>query len=134
MPKVLHESLINNVDDSAPVDEITVNAFSTFSKLFPQAGYNPSDMKPGQIPDKDISTDSSKPEYEGFEYAWSGIIGVVSTTSSFGVTCSSVSDWRYTLCENKTTDSVPFIGEIPGKAGQFIGAGFNGHGMSQGSI
>ncbi|KAJ9110658.1 hypothetical protein QFC19_001487 [Naganishia cerealis] len=73
----LHETLINNVDDSAPMDEITVNAFTTFSKLFPQAGYNASGMQPGQIGDKDSSYDSGKPDYKGFEYAWSGIIGMI---------------------------------------------------------
>ncbi|KAJ9101219.1 hypothetical protein QFC21_003438 [Naganishia friedmannii] len=76
MPKALHESLINNVDDSSPVDEITVNAFSTFSKLFPQAGYDPAGMKPGQLRDKDVTADCSQADQKGFEYAWSGIIGV----------------------------------------------------------
>ncbi len=28
-----------------------------------------------------------------------------------------------------SADSLPHIGEIPGKPGQFIAAGFNGHGM-----
>lgn len=81
MPKPLHESLINNVDDSSPVDEITVNAFTTFAKLFPQAGYDPSHMTPGQTGDENTSTDSSEAQSTGFEYAWSGIIGVVSKTS-----------------------------------------------------
>ncbi|KAL7415152.1 FAD dependent oxidoreductase-domain-containing protein [Mrakia frigida] len=43
---------------------------------------------------------------KGFEYGWGGIIGM-------------------------TPDSVPFVGAIPGKKGQFIGAGFNGHGMAR---
>lgn len=28
-----------------------------------------------------------------------------------------------------TSDSMPYIGEVPGKKGQYIAAGFNGHGM-----
>ncbi|KAL3472047.1 FAD dependent oxidoreductase [Aspergillus californicus] len=30
-----------------------------------------------------------------------------------------------------TTDSLPHVGQVPGKAGQFVIAGFNGHGMPQ---
>ncbi|WRT63779.1 uncharacterized protein IL334_000704 [Kwoniella shivajii] len=43
---------------------------------------------------------------KGYEYSWTGIIAM-------------------------TPDSVPFIGSIPGKPGQFISAGFNGHGMAR---
>ncbi|KAF2108120.1 FAD dependent oxidoreductase [Lophiotrema nucula] len=43
---------------------------------------------------------------EGFEYSWSGIIGL-------------------------SADGVPFIGEIPGKPGQWICAGHHGHGMAR---
>lgn len=78
MPKSLQQSLINNVDDSRPMDEVTVNAYSTFSKLFPSAGYDPSGLKVGEIGDKDVPRNGDKPEYKGFEYAWSGIIGMVS--------------------------------------------------------
>lgn len=28
-----------------------------------------------------------------------------------------------------SADSLPHVGEVPGKPGQFIAAGFNGHGM-----
>jgi len=31
----------------------------------------------------------------------------------------------------QTPDSAPFVGPIPGKAGQYIIAGFNGHGMAR---
>jgi glycine/D-amino acid oxidase-like deaminating enzyme len=37
------------------------------------------------------------------EYAWTGIIGM-------------------------TPDAVPFVGPIPGKEGQYVAAGYNGHG------
>lgn len=77
MPKALQQSLINNVDDSKPMDEVTVNAFSTFSKLFPNAGYDASDLKVGDIPDKDAEPDRGVVDSKGFEYAWSGIIGIV---------------------------------------------------------
>lgn len=78
MPKALQQSLINNVDDSKPMDDVTVNAFSTFSKLFPDAGYNPSGLRVGSIPDKDVEGHASDTDTQGFEYAWSGIIGMVS--------------------------------------------------------
>jgi glycine/D-amino acid oxidase-like deaminating enzyme len=41
---------------------------------------------------------------EGLSHAWSGIIGM-------------------------TADSVPFVGEVPSLPGQFVCAGFNGHGI-----
>lgn len=75
MPKALQESLINNVDDSAPMDAVTVNAFSTFSKLFPSAGYDPSNIEDTV---KNSKQNSEKEDTTGLEYAWSGIIGVVS--------------------------------------------------------
>ncbi|KAF1834961.1 DAO-domain-containing protein [Decorospora gaudefroyi] len=43
---------------------------------------------------------------EGFEDSWSGIIGL-------------------------SADGVPFVGEIPGKPGQWICAGHHGHGMAR---
>ncbi|WWC58190.1 uncharacterized protein I303_100726 [Kwoniella dejecticola CBS 10117] len=43
---------------------------------------------------------------KGYEYSWTGIIGM-------------------------TPDSVPFVGSVPGKPGQYIGAGYNGHGMAR---
>ncbi|KAF2185472.1 DAO-domain-containing protein [Zopfia rhizophila CBS 207.26] len=43
---------------------------------------------------------------EGFDYSWSGIIG-------------------------RSVDGVPFVGEIPGKPGQWICAGHHGHGMAR---
>ncbi|OCF32027.1 hypothetical protein I316_06413 [Kwoniella heveanensis BCC8398] len=42
----------------------------------------------------------------GFDYTWSGILGF-------------------------TPDQVPFIGPVPGKEGQYMMAGFNGHGMAR---
>lgn len=42
---------------------------------------------------------------EGFAHAWNGIVGL-------------------------TSDEVPFLGPIEGKPGQFVCAGFNGHGES----
>ncbi|WVQ62711.1 uncharacterized protein L199_000859 [Kwoniella botswanensis] len=43
---------------------------------------------------------------KGYEYSWTGIIGM-------------------------TPDSVPFIGSVPGRPGQYVGAGYNGHGMAR---
>ncbi|KAH6991376.1 FAD dependent oxidoreductase [Ilyonectria sp. MPI-CAGE-AT-0026] len=43
---------------------------------------------------------------EGYIHAWNGIVGL-------------------------TTDEVPFLGPVDGKPGQFVCAGFNGHGMAR---
>ncbi|KAF2018078.1 DAO-domain-containing protein [Aaosphaeria arxii CBS 175.79] len=43
---------------------------------------------------------------EGFDYSWSGIIGL-------------------------SADGVPFVGELPGKPGQWVCAGHHGHGMAR---
>ncbi|KAK0444954.1 FAD dependent oxidoreductase-domain-containing protein [Desarmillaria tabescens] len=43
---------------------------------------------------------------EGLEYGWTGILGM-------------------------TKDSVPFVGAVPGCPGQYVLAGFNGHGMAR---
>ncbi|KAK4688190.1 hypothetical protein P7C73_g1922, partial [Tremellales sp. Uapishka_1] len=43
---------------------------------------------------------------KGFDHAWAGIIAM-------------------------TPDAVPFVGPIPGKEGQFVAAGYNGHGMAR---
>lgn len=43
---------------------------------------------------------------EGLQHSWTGIIGM-------------------------TTDSVPFVGKLEGLPGQFVCAGFNGHGMAR---
>ncbi|KAL0061558.1 hypothetical protein AAF712_011584 [Marasmius tenuissimus] len=43
---------------------------------------------------------------EGHQYGWTGVIGI-------------------------TRDSVPFVGRVPGKEGQWVIAGFNGHGMAR---
>jgi hypothetical protein len=121
MPKALQASLANNVDDSAPIDAVTVNAFSTISKLFPKAGYDASKL---QKMAKDSEQSNSQADSTGLEYAWSGIIGVVSSLGRTGRDLCLIGAYQ------QTTDSVPFIGEIPGKSGQYIGAGFNGHGKS----
>ncbi|KAL1737711.1 hypothetical protein HDZ31DRAFT_78943, partial [Schizophyllum fasciatum] len=43
---------------------------------------------------------------EGYDYSWSGIIG-------------------------DTADGVPYVGPVPGKKGQWMCAGHNGHGMAR---
>jgi hypothetical protein len=35
-----------------------------------------------------------------------------------------------TVAHIKTPDFVPFVGPIPGKKGQYVAAGYNGHGKS----
>ncbi|OCF36345.1 hypothetical protein I316_02220 [Kwoniella heveanensis BCC8398] len=88
------ESSKNTVDDSAPFLEATQNGAKELTKLFPEGGWSadPEGIKNGTA--------------EGFEYSWSGIIGM-------------------------SPDSIPFIGAVPNKPGQYIGAGFNGHGMAR---
>ncbi|KAG9190563.1 hypothetical protein G6011_08651 [Alternaria panax] len=51
-------------------------------------------------------TDAPAGPGEGFEYSWSGIIGL-------------------------SADGVLFVGELPGKPGQYICAGHHGHGMAR---
>ncbi|KAF2801226.1 DAO-domain-containing protein [Melanomma pulvis-pyrius CBS 109.77] len=51
-------------------------------------------------------TDAELGPGEGFDYSWSGIIGL-------------------------SADGVPFVGELPGKPGQWICAGHHGHGMAR---
>lgn len=54
--------------------------------------------------EKEVLGDDEEVEYapgEGFQYSWSGIIGL-------------------------SKDGVPFVGEIPGKRGQWICAGHHG--------
>ncbi|TYJ58943.1 hypothetical protein B9479_000377 [Cryptococcus floricola] len=56
---------------------------------------------------KDGGAEGSAKEGEGgLDYAWSGILGV-------------------------TPDHVPFVGSVPDREGQYIIAGFNGHGMAR---
>ncbi|KAJ7485622.1 FAD dependent oxidoreductase-domain-containing protein [Mycena latifolia] len=51
---------------------------------------------------------------EGHEFGWTGILGLASSTFIF-----------------ETKDAVPFIGPVPSLPGQFVIAGFNGHGMAR---
>jgi hypothetical protein len=57
-------TLINSVDDSKPADEITENAMGQFAKLFAAGGWDPSL--------------EAKGKKTGHDYAWTGIIGMVS--------------------------------------------------------
>jgi hypothetical protein len=56
MPSEVYQSIVNCVDDSKASDEITKNAYDSFTKLFPKGGWS---------------------ENDGMEYAWTGIIGMV---------------------------------------------------------
>jgi len=49
---------------------------------------------------------TEKRENEGLEMAWSGVMGY-------------------------TRDHVPFVGAVPGRPGQFLNVGHNGHGMAR---
>ncbi|KAK8853409.1 hypothetical protein IAR55_004115 [Kwoniella newhampshirensis] len=58
------------------------------------------------IPDGGYSAERMVEGEDGLDYAWAGILGL-------------------------TPDSVPFVGPVPDKDGQYIIAGFNGHGMAR---
>lgn len=100
MPPDLRSKLINTVDDSAPLDDITRNALGEWAKLFPSGGWRQGSESSSEEEEED-PLESVK-----HDYAWTGIIGM-------------------------TPDAVPFIGPIPGKKGQYVAAGYNGHGMAR---
>ncbi|WWD19838.1 hypothetical protein CI109_104305 [Kwoniella shandongensis] len=58
------------------------------------------------VPNGGYSAERMVEGEDGLDYAWSGILGL-------------------------TPDSVPFVGPVPEKEGQYIIAGFNGHGMAR---
>lgn len=60
MPQSLKDEITDCVDDSKPSDEVTHNAVGTFKELFGRT----EDLNAG-----------------AHEYAWSGIIGMVSETT-----------------------------------------------------
>ncbi|KAF1940213.1 DAO-domain-containing protein [Clathrospora elynae] len=80
------ENCIN--DGLANLDSVTKHVKEFVEKEF--EGWEDAEFGPG----------------EGFEYSWSGIIGL-------------------------SADGVPFVGAMPGKSGQFICAGHHGHGMAR---
>jgi glycine/D-amino acid oxidase-like deaminating enzyme len=100
MPTEVYQSIINCVDDSGPNDIITQNAVEHFAKVFPDGGW------------------TADEEAKGLEYAWTGIIGMV---------CPHVATMNRTHF-TQTPDALPFIGDIPEKKGQYVAAGYNGHG------
>lgn len=64
-------SIVDTVDDSKPTDEITENAIKVYAELFHQGGWD------GSM--------AAKGTEKGYEYAWTGIIGMVCLT--FGAGC-----------------------------------------------
>ena len=58
MPSAIYQSILNNVDDSNGNDTIYDNALEAIANIFPESGWGGS--KQG-----------------GFEYSWTGIIGMV---------------------------------------------------------
>lgn len=63
MPPEVYQSIIDCVDDSEASDVITKNAFESFVQLSPKGGW---------------SKDGT-----GMEYAWTGIIGMVSSSAGY---------------------------------------------------
>ena len=76
MPASLRQSITNTVDDSSPNKDITTNAYETYCSLLGKGGWNAQGIQDGKA--------------AGFEYAWTGIIGMVShsylTSSYFTLT------------------------------------------------
>lgn len=68
MPEAVRQAIINSVDDSKPSDEITENAMRQYTNLFAAGGWDPS-----------LAAKGTK---EGHDYAWAGIIGMVSLLPS----------------------------------------------------
>ena len=62
MPSEVYQSIVNSVDDSQGHDIISANALEAIGSIFPKSGWG-------------------GPERGGFEYAWAGIIGMVSLAS-----------------------------------------------------
>lgn len=107
MPPEVFQSIVNTVDDSGPHEAITQNALDSFVKIFPGGGWTSDQSAPGGA--------------KGFEYSWTGIIGMVSF--ELGYQRGKRLTWQ-------TPDAVPFIGDVPDKPGQYVAAGYNGHGQS----
>lgn len=63
IPPEVYEAIVNTVDDSGPSDILTENGLRTFAKLMPKGGWSADGFKDGNA--------------RGYEYAWSGIIGMV---------------------------------------------------------
>lgn len=60
-----------------------------------------------------------------YDYSWSGIIGRVSISP---LLVSEAGKLTFVL---QSADGVPYIGELPGKKGQWLCAGHHGHGMAR---
>jgi hypothetical protein len=66
MPTEVYQSIVNCVDDSVPSDVITRNALESFVNIFPKGGWSAEGIEGGNA--------------KGLEYAWTGIIGMVSSS------------------------------------------------------
>jgi hypothetical protein len=71
MDPSIRARIVNTVDDAAPIDAITANALAAWGKLFPQGGWD--------------TRLEGKGAEGGHEYAWTGIIGMVSALWPCGV-------------------------------------------------
>lgn len=83
MPPAVYQAIINTVDDSHAHDVITSNALEALGSIFPDSGWG--GEKKG-----------------GYEYAWTGIIGMV---SSARLLCSDwVNSVGIALCRHTGAD------------------------------
>lgn len=112
MPAEIKKAITNSVDDQSWSKEVAENAMEQLSLVLEGSGY------------------TAGLDGKGFEYGWGGIIGMVgSMLARLLLFPNETIPDASTLAFPQTPDSVPFVGAVPGKKGQFIGAGFNGHGM-----
>lgn len=115
----------NRANDAGFHAGLAANALTAFAEIYPEAGYRPPSLRALEADahraarlkptDPLAALDAPWPAAAdvqgedrgvGFEYAWTGIIAA-------------------------TPDLVPFVGELPGKPGQYAAVGFNGHGMAR---
>lgn len=100
--------VVSGYDDSAWSAGIARGALMAWEGLLPgdrvKLGEDSLDDAAKVHGNKDEAMDA--PGVQGLDYAWSGVIGF-------------------------TPDMVPLVGDVPGKQGQFVAAGYCGHGMAR---
>ncbi len=98
MPPTLRQSIINTVDDSSPNSDITTNAYETYCSLLGEGGWDAHGIREGKA--------------KGFEYAWTGIIGMVQLSSKeFALALVDGVSRRLMLCRS--------LGQFRGRKGNF---------------
>ncbi|WVQ86242.1 hypothetical protein IAT38_008410 [Cryptococcus sp. DSM 104549] len=95
------EGMFGSLDDSKPNPRVRDDTFAEFAGIVKGGGW---EVPGGE--GKPVGSVEIKEGEGGFGYTWMGCIAM-------------------------TPDKVPFVGPLPDKPGQYIIAGFNGHGMAR---